>query len=78
MLGAMSDEQVRVTLVGGPMDGEQQVLPWAAVHEDPHPGTYLIPDSDVKTPEEMPGGRAVYEPRPGEEPTRWHWAGWVR
>jgi len=72
----MSDV-VQVRLVGGPMDGTVQDVERTSVYEDPDPGTYLIPDSDLKAPADLPGGRVVYGAAPGEDPTVWHWQGWA-
>lgn len=73
-----TDEWVDVELVGGPMDGCTQPMPTSVVYGNPDPGAYLVPDNDLKTPETMPGGRAVYEPDPPPaSPTRWLWRGWL-
>jgi len=69
---------VDVVLIGGPMDGTLQPMLKTAVYDDPHPGAYLVPDSDTKAPVEWPGARAVYEPDPAPaDPLRWIWRGWV-
>ncbi|RKR98968.1 hypothetical protein DFP74_6689 [Nocardiopsis sp. Huas11] len=69
---------VDVVLVGGPMDGTVQPMPHASVYADPDPGAYLIPDTDLKAPDDAPGARAVYEPDPAPaDPLRWIWRGWV-
>lgn len=54
------DPDTHVTLIGGPLDGMD--IGTQTITDDP--GAYMIvPGTD---------SRAAYEPRPGEDPTRWH------
>lgn len=72
----------RVTLWGGPMDGEEfnfapgdlpaDVAEWG--------GYYMVPPEKEAIAPDLPEGtelRAAYEPEPGEIPTRWVFTGWV-
>lgn len=54
-----------VHLMGGPLDG--MVLPDQPVTDDP--GAYMVVPGEER--------RAVYEPRPGEDPTVWHHQGYT-
>ncbi len=68
---------VDVLLVGGPMDGTRQPVPWTAVFDDEEPGLDMVPDSSAKAPEEIPWARVLYTAAPGGPPDVWHWQGWV-
>ncbi|WP_131102942.1 hypothetical protein [Streptomonospora litoralis] len=69
-------ETVRVTLYGGPLDGEVQEHTLADLGPDTAAwGTMMIVDGPRTHPRD-PAARAVYEPEPGEDPHVWVWRGW--
>lgn len=71
----MNDNRfVYVDLVGGPLDGGQLPMEPREL-EDPEPGFDFVPEDGSSCP---PGcSRVLYSSEPGEDPTRWHWRGYV-
>lgn len=71
------DDMVRVTLVGGPLDGQVQEHARAELGDDTEAwGTMMVVDGPRHYPVD-PGARAHYAPEPGGDPCVWVWCGWV-
>lgn len=80
MLGAMSNDMVSVTLVGGPMDGQMLPVDREAAEQDPAPGMDFVPTDGSGAPEDehgQPLSRVLYTAAPGGPPDVWHWRHWV-
>lgn len=70
----MSDEMVRVRLVGGPMDGKELPVD-REVLEDDEPGFDFVPDDGSGAPEGC--HRVLYTAAAGGPADVWHWRAWV-
>lgn len=69
-------EVVRVTLYGGPLDGQVQEHTLSELGEDTAGwGTHMVVDGP-RCLSDDPGARAVYEPVEGGDPHVWVWRGW--
>ncbi|MUL39643.1 hypothetical protein FZ103_00345 [Streptomonospora sp. PA3] len=73
----MSEDMVRVTLVGGPLDGQTQEHARADLGDDLSAwGTMMVVNGERALPRD-PGARAHYAPEEGGDPHVWVWHGWV-